>query len=51
MDVSGYRHNYGGFVKSSYASINKERTTKIEGSHASLVRILSFILFFLEREF
>ena len=49
MDVSGYRHNYEGFYKktSFQMSINRERTTTIEGAHASLVRIISFLLFLL----
>ena len=47
MDVGGYRHNYEGFYeKTSYQmSINRGRTTTIEGSHAILVGILSFLLF------
>ena len=48
MDVGGYRHNYEGFYeKSSYQmSINKGRTTTTQSAHASLVGILSFVLFF-----
>ena len=44
MDVGEYRHNYGGFYeKTSYQmSINRGRTTKTRGGHASLVRILYF---------
>ena len=47
MDVGGYRHNYEGFYeKTSFQmSINKGRTTTTEGAHASLVGILSFLLF------
>ena len=47
MDVGGYRYNYEGvYTKTSYQiSINRERTTTTQGTHASLVRILSFILF------
>ena len=47
MDVGGYRHNYEGFYeKTSYQmSINKGRMTTNEGAHASLVGILSFLLF------
>ena len=46
-DVGGYRHNYEGFYeKISYQiSINRGRTTTTQGAHASLVRILSFLLF------
>ena len=44
MDVSGYRHNYGGFYeKTSYQmSINRGRMTTIQGAHASFLGILSF---------
>ena len=47
MDVGGYRHNYEGFYeKTSYQmSINKGRTTTTQGAHASLVGILSILLF------
>ena len=47
MDVGGHRHNYEGFYEkiSFQMSINRGRTTTIEGVHASLVRILSFLLF------
>ena len=47
MDVGGYRHNYEGFYeKTSFQmSINRGRTTITEGAHASLVGILSFLLF------
>ena len=47
MDVGRYRHNYEGFdEKTSYQmSINRRITTTTEGAHASLVRILSFLLF------
>ena len=47
MDVDRYRHNYEGFYeKTSYQmSINRERTTITQGGHASLVRILSILLF------
>ena len=47
MDVGGYRHNYGCFYeKTSFQmSINRGRTTTTEGVHASLVGILSFLLF------
>ena len=47
MDVGGYRHNYEGFYEKTLyqMSINKGRTTTIEGAHASLVEILSFLLF------
>ena len=47
MDVGGYRHNYEGFYeKTSYQmSINRGRTTTTKGAHASLVGILSFLLF------
>ena len=48
MDVGGYRHNYEDFYeKTSYQmSINRGRTTTTEGAHASLVGILSILLFF-----
>ena len=47
MDICRYRHNYKGFYeKTSYQmSINRGRTTTTEGDHASLVGILSFLLF------
>ena len=47
MDAGGYIHNYEGFYeKTSYQmSINRGRKTTTEGAHASLVRILSFLLF------
>ena len=47
MDVGGYRHNYESFYeKTSYQmSINRGRMTKTQGAHASLVGILSFLLF------
>ena len=47
MDVGGYIHNYEGFnEKTSYQmSINRERTTITQGTHASLVGILSFLRF------
>ena len=43
----GYKHNYEGFYeKTSYQIYkNRERTTITLGAHASLVGILSFILF------
>ena len=49
MDVGGYRHNYEGFYdKTLYQMfINWERMTITQGAHASLVRILSFLLFYL----
>ena len=47
MDVGGYRHNYDGFYgKTSYQmSINRGRMTTTKGAHASLVEILSILLF------
>ena len=47
MDVGGYRHNYEGFYeKTSFQmSITRGRTTTTQGAHASLVGILSFLLF------
>ena len=53
MDVGGYRHNYEGFYeKTSFQmSINRGRTTTTEGAHASLVGILSFLLFLLVKSF
>ena len=52
MNVGGYRHNYEGLnEKTSYQMfINRGRTTTNEGSHASLVGILSFFSFFLGEE-
>ena len=44
----GYRNNYEDFFlkKTSYQmSINRERKTITQGSHESLVRVLSFLLF------
>ena len=47
MDVGGYRHNYEGFYEKTLyqMSINRGRTTTTKGAHASLVRILSILLF------
>ena len=47
MDVGGYRHNYEGFYgKTSHQMlINRGRMTTTLGFHATLVRILSFLLF------
>ena len=47
MDVGGYRHNYEGlYEKTSYQMfINRGRTTTTEGAPASLVGILSILLF------
>ena len=47
MDVGGYRHNYEDFYEKTLfqISINREGTTTTEGAHASLVGILSFLLF------
>ena len=52
IDVGGYRHNYEDFYeKTSYQmSINRGRTTRTQGAHASLVRILSILLFSLSEE-
>ena len=46
INVGGYRHNYEGFYEKTLyqMSINRGRTTTNEGAHASLVRILSFLL-------
>ena len=46
MDVGGYRHNYEGFYEKTLyqISINRWRTTTTEGTHASLVGILSILL-------
>ena len=48
MDIGGYIHNYEGFYeKSTYQmSINRERMSMTLGAHASLMRILSFLLLF-----
>ena len=53
MDVGGYKHNYEGFYeKTSFQmSINMGRTTTTPGTHASLVGILSFLLFLLVKKF
>ena len=47
MDVGGYRHNYEDFYEKSIyqISINRERKTTTQGAHASLMGILSFLLF------
>ena len=47
MDVGRYRHNYEGFYENTLyqMSINREMTTTTEGTHASLVGILSILLF------
>ena len=47
MDVDEYKHNYEGFYKkmSYQMSINRGRMTITQGAHASLVGILSFLLF------
>ena len=47
MDVGGYRHNCEGFYeKTSFQmSINRGRMTTTKGAHASLVGIISFLLF------
>ena len=61
MNVDRYRHNYEGSIdfglwmwiyeKSIYQmSINRGRTTTTEGAHASLVKILSFLLFLSNKE-
>ena len=52
MDVGGYRQNYEGFYeKTSYQmSINRGRTTTSEGADASLIGILSFLLFLFGEE-
>ena len=43
----GYRYNYEGLYEktSCQMSINRGRTTTTKGAHASLVGILSFLLF------
>ena len=47
MDVDGYRHNYEGFYEKFIYQIfvNRERMNTTQGAHASLLRILSFLLF------
>ena len=47
MDVGGYRHNYEGFYEkfTYHMSINRERMTKTQGAHASLIEILSLLMF------
>ena len=52
MDVGGYRHNYESFYEKTLyqMSINRGRTTSTEGAHASLVGILSILLFSLGEE-
>ena len=49
MNIGGYRHIYEGFYEKSIyqMTINRERTTTIEGAFASLVGILSFWSFYL----
>ena len=47
MDVGGYRHKHEGFYEKTLyqMSINKERTNTTQGADASLLRIISFLLF------
>ena len=47
MHVGGYRHNYEGFYEKTLyqMSINRGRTTTTQGAHASLVGIISILLF------
>ena len=47
IDIGGYRHHYEVFYeKTSYQMlINKGRTTTTKGAHASLVGIISFLLY------
>ena len=49
MDIGGYRYNYEGFYEKSINQIfkNRKRMTTNQGAHASLVEILSFLLFLL----
>ena len=49
MNVGGCRHIYEGFYEKSIyqMTINRERTTTIEGAFSSLVGILSFWSFYL----
>ena len=53
MNVGGYRHNYTGFYKKFIyqMSINRGRTASTYSVHASLVGILSFLLFLLVKSF
>ena len=46
IDVGGYRHNDESFYETFIyqMSINRARTTKTQGAHVSLMRILSFLL-------
>ena len=47
MDVGRYRHNYEGFYEkiTYHMFINRGITITTQGAHASLIRILSFLLF------
>ena len=47
LDVSEHKYNYESFYKKiTYPmSINRERMTTTQSAHASLVGILSFLLF------
>ena len=47
MDFCAYKYNYDSFYKKSIyqMSINKGRMITTQGSHASLVGIISFLLF------
>ena len=47
IDFYGYRHN-DKIINEQFTyqmSINRRRMTKIQGAHASLVGIISFLLF------
>ena len=51
MDVGVFKHNYKGFCKkfTYLMSMNKGKMITTQGAHASLVRILSFIIFLSQR--
>ena len=53
MDVGRHKHHYKGFYeKFTYQiSINREIRNRTQGSHESLIRIFSFLLFLLVMRF
>ena len=52
IDICGYRHNYEVFYEKYIYQIfiNKGRMIITQGAHASLIKILSFLLFFIRQE-
>ena len=47
MDVGRHNHHYEGFYEKFICqiSLNRERRNGTQGSHESLIRIFSFLLF------